>query len=327
LQQYINLVSILSCVIMKAYRMGIYILLLLWMVGAAAGCTREPVPVPAGRRFVDMRGRELYLRSVPRRIVSLAPSNTEIVFALGKGDSLVGVTNQCDYPKEARAIKKVGDFNAPDIELILSCNPDIILAGNAIPDKALHFLQGAGLTVAVTEAFRLDGIFQSIGELGDMLGVPGRAEKLTARMREKIDSIHTRVEKQKPVSCYYMISFGKQGNWTVGPGSFVDELIALAGGYNIAHTLPGPWVNMDIELLLAADPEVIIAGGSAGDVRQLSQLPLYNRLRAVRQGSVFVLDESLITRPGPRITQGLELLARTLHPEVFSVQTERNDEK
>ncbi len=302
-------------------------LFLLWLAATAASCAREQGPIPVGRRFVDIRGRELYLRSVPQRIVSLAPSNTEIVFALGRGGSLVGVTNQGDYPPGAKSIKKVGDFNAPDIELILSCNPDIILAGNAIPDKAVHLLESAGLTVMVSEAFTLDGIFKSIRELGDILGVPDRAARLVTRIREEINSIHERVEGLKTVSCYYMISFGEQGNWTVGPGSFVDELVTLAGGYNIAHTLPGPWVNMDIELLLAADPEVIIAGGSAGDVQKLSSLPLYDRLRAVRRGRVVVLDDSLITRPGPRITQGLELLARTLHPEAFTVHAGQTHEK
>jgi len=291
-----------------------HLVLVLMLICGTIGCQQEHPPSPSGIIVTDIRGRKVRIPSAPQRIVSLAPSNTEIVFALGKGDKLVGVTNQCDYPSRARLLPKVGDFNRPNMELILAGNPDIILAGNAIPDKALHILESAGFPVIISEALTLDGIFTTIGLIGKSIGAAAPAGALVSDMQNKITAIHAKVANSRRVSCYYMISYGKEGNWTVGAHNFIDELITLAGGINIAHTMRGPWVNMDLELLLSHNPEVIIMDRSQGGLSVLQNLPFYNRLDAVRQGRVYSIDADLLSRPGPRITEGLALLAGILHP-------------
>lgn len=266
---------------------------------------------------MDILGREICIDSVPERVVSLAPSTTELIFALGKGAVLTGVTNQCDFPERALSIKKVGDFNRPSIELILSCEPDIILAGNQIPDEAINLLEGMGLKVFVVEAETVRGIYKVIDDLGSILGAASEAKKLITMMQASISTITGKLRNEKTVSCYYMIAFGENGNWTAGSGSFIHEIIELAGGRNIADAISEPWYTIDLEVLLHADPDVILAGESAGDVTRLNQLPLYSSLKAVKQGRVIVVDDDLISRPGPRLGLGLAMIARALHPDVF----------
>jgi iron complex transport system substrate-binding protein len=136
-------------------------------------------------------------------------------------------------------------------------------------------------------------------------------------MQKKIKIITAKIGDAKPVTCYYMIAFGEQGNWSAGRGSFIHELMELAGGYNIARDIPSPWGIFDLEMLLQKDPEVIFMGKTAGNLDSLSRLPLYKDLRAVKQGRVMVVDDDLVSRPGPRIVEGLALMAKTLHPERF----------
>jgi iron complex transport system substrate-binding protein len=292
-------------------------LLLLSAVILITNCQKNNDRNCEGKKYLDILGREICIDRVPERIVSLAPSTTEIIFALGKGAVLTGVTNQCDFPEQTQSIKKVGDFNRPSMELILSCEPDIILAGNQIPDEAINVLEGMGLKVFVVEAKTVRGIYKVINDLGSILGAASEAQKLITTMQEDIATITRKLCNVKTVSCYYMIAFGENGNWTVGSGSFIHEIIELAGGNNVAGAVSEPWYTIDLEVLLHADPDVILAGKSAGDVTILNQLHLYRSLGAVKQGRVIAVDDDLISRPGPRIVLGLVMIARALHPELF----------
>jgi iron complex transport system substrate-binding protein len=301
----------------KKYYFFFIAILLLGNIILISCCPENNKQNSTGKTYVDILGRKVCIDDTPQRIVSLAPSTTEIIFALGKGAQLAGVTNQCDYPAQALSIKKVGDFNHPSIELILSCEPDLVLAGNQIPTQALDMLESMGLKIIVTEAKTIEGIYKVITDLGGILGASSEADKLAGEMHECISNITEKLCNVKPVSCYYMIAFGENGNWTVGAGSFIHELIELAGGDNIAGKISKPWYTIDLEVLLHADPEVILTGRSAGDVAGLNKMPLYRTLSAVKRGKVFVVDEDVISRPGPRIVMGLEMIARILHPDCF----------
>lgn len=271
-----------------------------------------------GYKYIDMLDREVVIAKIPERIVSLAPSNTEIIFALDAQDLLVGVTTNCDYPPEATQLKKVGDFRTPKIELIFECEPDLVLAGNRINQEAIPIIENAGITVIVTEAYDFSGVYKSILDIGRITGTIKKAEALVMEMKKNVNDITEKVKIEPRPTCYYIVSFGEWGNWTAGPGSFIHEMIEMAGGNNITSDLNQPWATYSMEKLLQSDPEILLAGKHSGDLSPLTTAPFYKDLTAVKTGTIHIIDDNLVTRPGPRLVQGLEIIARAIHPEIFN---------
>jgi iron complex transport system substrate-binding protein len=298
----------------------IFIIPIVFIIVFLTSCGREGEPAadgPVYYRGRDLAGNEVVIPRRPQRMVSLAPSNTEIVFALGAGDRLVGVSAFSDYPPQAARLPRVSDLMLANLERIAALSPDLVLAGNKIDAETLSQLANMHVPAAVTEGTDFQSTYASILDVGAMAGETPAAEALVKRMKADVAAVAERAKGAPKPLCYYIVSFGAGGDWTAGPGSFIDEMISLAGGRNAAASLGRPWGMFQIEKLVALDPPVIIAGKSSGPLDRLAAEPGYASLTAVKRGRVAVVDDDLATRPGPRLAEGLLEIARAVHPEIF----------
>lgn len=257
-----------------------------------------------------------------RRIVSLAPSVTETVAALGAADWLVGVSVHCDYPPKVRKIERVGTFLSPKVESIVAKKPDVVLAvpspSNRNPVESLREL---GLRVVVVEAETLADIKQSILTIGREIGRDAAAKALVLQIEGRMAEVRARVAGAPRRKVLMVI--GHTPLHAVGAGTFLHELIEMAGGINLGAQAAGSWPQLGLELALGAEPEVIIDAsmgseehvGTAGVTDFWKTFP---SIPAVRDGRIYAHEEYHLLRPGPRMAEALETLARFIHPERFS---------
>ena len=271
-------------------------------------------------------GRSITLDAAAERIVSLAPSNTEIVCALDACDRLVGVTDFDDYPAEVAEITDVVVQTQVDIELVVDAEPDLVLAaGNELtPTATIEQLEELGLTVLVLYPESLDEVYANIELLGTALDAGDAADALVASMEERVAAVAEAVEGAETPRTLYEIFYAEGTTYTAGEGSFLASLIEIAGGEPVTGDAQGV---IDGESLVAADPELIHLGGASYDPTQadpaaahdaVAARPGWSDLTAVTAGDVVpYLDDIVTTRPGPRIVDGLEALARAIHPELF----------
>jgi iron complex transport system substrate-binding protein len=286
-------------------------------------CTTAPAATtPAELTVTDQLGRVVTVPANPQRIISIAPSNTEILFALGLGDRVVGVTTYCDYPPEALDKPKIGDFSAPSIEEIVAAAPDLILAANIHKDVVVPRLEDRGLTVVALSPDTVDAVLEAITLVGKVTGKDKEAANLVKSMEDRIKAVTDKTdalaEAEKP-RIFYVVWHDPL--MTAGSGTFMDELIYKAGGTNIAHDLDG-YPDIDLETVIASDPQVIVAGVGMGEGQDLPLQFLMeeDRLKnteARRNNRIYPMDMDIIGRPGPRLVDALEQFARFLHPALF----------
>lgn len=261
----------------------------------------------------DDLGRLVAINGTPQRIVSLAPSNTEILFALGLGDKVVGVTDWCDYPPEALEKEKVGAYDTPDIEKIVALNPDLILVAYGTTMDIINTLVGLGLTVFGIKTTDLYDLLDDIRRIGEITDKEIEAQALTSEMASKIEAIAVATSEleQRP-RVFYIVWHDPL--WTAGSGTFIHELIEKAGGVNICQNLTG-YVTISIEEVIARDPEIIITSEWSYDwAINATELASTNASQTDR---IFTCDDDLVQRPGPRLVKGLEWFAHFIHPEIF----------
>ena len=247
----------------------------------------------------------------PQRIISLAPSNTEILFALGLGDRIVGVTDYCDYPPEAKRIVSIGGYSTPDAERIVSQNPDLVLAALGNGQENISLLKNLGFSVVALNPRSLEGILKNIELVGEITGSQKQAEELIFSIRGKIEVIGEKVrqrEIEERPRVLYIVWYPEL--WVAGSNTFPDELIRIAGGRNIAAEIEG-WKIMSMESVVEGDPEVIICSGHTGASYTIRDNILkdsqFENLKAVKSGRVYpVADPDTTELPGPRIIEGLE---------------------
>lgn len=316
---------------MKTYRSLVLWGLLALLIIALSGCAGAKAPeasepaateAPESVSVVDDAGRTVEIVRNPQRLISLAPSNTEILFALGLGDKVVGVTDFCDYPEEAQAIEKVGGMEH-NLEKIVALNPDLVLAIGGSPaqvEKATE-MDKLGLTVLVLEPGDIEGIMTNIELVGKATGAEKQASQLAAEMWKRFDEITAKAKgaESKPKVFFELDATDPSKPYTPGPGSFIDALISLAGGSNIAASAKMQWAQFSTEEIIAQDPEVIVLGDAnyGITVEMVKERPGWSVIAAVKNGAIYPIDDILISRPGPRIIDGLEALARIIHPELF----------
>jgi len=259
---------------------------------------------------------------MPERIISLAPSNTEILFALGLGDKIVGVTTYCDYPPQAVEKPKIGGFSTPDIEKILALEPDLVVAANFHKDTVIPELERRGLNVVLVDPGNIDEAIDSILLVGEKTGTSKEAQRLTSEIRARIKAVTDKVaslsENQKPRTLYIT---WHDPLWTLGDGTITNELIELAGGVNIFANVSGN-SQTDLETVLARNPQVILASTGHGTAEDspfawASTEERLSQTDARTNGRVYEVDANLVTRPGPRIAEGLEAIAKLIHPDIF----------
>ncbi len=242
------------------------------------------------------------------RVVSLVPSVTEIVYALGVERALVGNTNQCDYPAEARQVYKVGDFSNPDLERIVALKPSIVFATVPMHQPLIEKLGELHIPVYVSHPSTIDDVLREIGLVGASLGAAAKAESLVLELKRRLDAVVACVDTP---SVYIEIS--STPLMTVGSGTFINELVARAGGRNVFGTALQPYPVVDGSAVVNADPEVMLILHPTTTAAEVRTRIGWSRIRAVRNGRVYDgLDEDLFFRPGPRIIEGVELLARLL---------------
>ncbi len=291
----------------------IAILLALTLLGGCTGTSAATV------KTTDIQGNAVDVPASAQKIISLSPSTTELIYALGAQDKLVGVDKYSTYPEEAKSKTQVGDYSAPDIEKIISLKPDLVLAGEKLQTSTISKLKELGIATMAVEARHYEDIPKTFELVGTATGKTAEAKALIDKLKAKEDEIKGKVAGQKTPTVYFVLSFGAgAGNWTSGPGSFINSMIAVAGGDCVTnHVDPNaPWMDYNLEKLVSQNPEIILLDQFAGEPDKLKAEEGYKSLDAVKNGKIYVTNNELAW-PGPRIINGLDTLAKILHPDLF----------
>lgn len=280
----------------------------------------SPAPAAWPMTLRDAQNEEVTLASPPQRIVSLSPAITEILFAVGAGDRVVGVTSYCDHPPEARRLPKVGSYTGLSVEKAVALRPDVVIGmrGNA-PD-ALKALRRAGLKVVAYDPVTVAGVLDLMDEIGHMMQeTPGRVQAV-GRLRARVDAVRAKAAglARRP---RVLVAVQLEPLYAAGPGTHLDDMIRLSGGGNIAGDATIPWPQYSLERMLQKDPEVIVCPSGHINGEEMTSAKILADLRrsrawsgtaAVKRGNVLAVDDDLLTLPGPRIVDGLERMAAAI---------------
>lgn len=270
--------------------------------------------LPASRREItDDLGRRVPLPERVTSAVSLAPNLTEIAFAVGAGERLVGVTSFCDYPEEAKRIRRIGDTLTPNIENIIALKPQIVLVSTASQmENFTRTLDAQGIAYFVTNPNSLDDIYKSIYQIGEIFSREEKAYEIVGELKRRVADVEARTADVEDVKVFVQID--KNSLYTVGRGSFITDLIRRAGGESLTEDVATAYPKISKETALALNPERIILSESENN---LEPNEVFANSPAVKNGKVFSVEADLLSRPGPRVVDGLERLAHALHPESF----------
>jgi iron complex transport system substrate-binding protein len=298
------------------------ILLVTLLIGLLTACAPQATPTAAALTFTDGLGRTVTLNGPAQRVVSLAPSNTEILFAIGAGKQVVGRDQLSDFPEEAKAVTDVGStFDALNTELIVAQKPDLVLAAEINTPEQVKQLENLGLTVYyLKNPTTLEGMYNNLMLVAQMTGHTDEAAKLVDSLKARVDAVDKKIA---PLSSRFSVFYELDGTdpakpYTAGKGTFITLLIDRAGGYNIASNIDG-YPQLSLEQVVAADPAFIILGDARYGVspESIAQRPGWENLSAVKNEHVVPFNDDLVSRPGPRLVDALEELAKLLRPELF----------
>lgn len=302
--------------------------MLLWLLSACAPQARDALTQPSGAisfplEITDQAGKVVRIEKEPEKIVSLAPSNTEIIYALELQDKLIGVTTYCDYPEAAQQKAKIGGFINVDIEKVVAMEPDLVLAASVHKNDITPRLERLGITVLTIDPKTIDDVLLAIDLVGIALGHREAAASVIAEMSSRIETVTSKTAElsdAQRMKVLYIVWHDPL--MTVASTTLIHELITKAGGINIAAELGGNYPTISLEAVLIADPQVIIAGGSHGSGQDIPfqfvlTEPRLAGVEARLQNRMYEIDADLTSRAGPRIVQGLEKLAEFIHPELF----------
>ncbi len=284
-----------------------------------------PVPQPTQEQItiVDGLDREVTLAEPAQKIVSLAPSNTEILFAIGAGEQVIGRDEFSDYPSQAADLPSVGGgFGDYNLEAIVDLEPDLVLAAEINTPELVKALDDLGLTVfLLSNPISIDEMFENLLTVAELTAHIPEAEDLVDSLRSRVFKVESVIEaaEDQPTVFYELDATDPSAPWTAGSGTFIDTLITMAGGENIASDMEGQYLQFSIEELLIRDPQVIILGDAAYGITPESLLDRtgWSNISAVVNDRIYTFDDNLVSRPGPRLVDGLEQLASSLHPELY----------
>jgi iron complex transport system substrate-binding protein len=302
------------------------LLLLTLLITLLAACAPQAAPAtePAGEAltFTDGLGRAVTLGGPAQRVVSLAPSNTEILFAIGAGDQVVGRDQASDFPEEAKTVTDIGStFDDLNAELIVSLNPDLVLAAEINNPEQVQQLEDLGLTVYyLKNPLTLEGMYENLQIVAQLTGHREEAAALVESLKERVAAVD---EKIAPLSSRFSVFYELDATdpakpYTAGKGTFITQLIERAGGYNIAADLDG-YPQLSLEQVVEADPAFIILGDARYGItpESIAERPGWGNLSAVKNGNVLPFNDDLVSRPGPRLVDALEELVKLLRPGLF----------
>ena len=283
----------------------------LLIVGLAVGAAPFPVAV------TDEAGSFVTVSAEPRRIVSLSPSHTEILCALGLKDRLAGVTEYCNFPPDIADKPRIGGFSNIDLEQVVGVSPDLVLASTIHLAEVVPRLKELDITVFVINPPTVQVVLDDILTIGLITGQARAAAALVTEMQERIDAALQAIEGAGQPEVFWELGAEL---YTAGPGSFIDDLITLAGGANVAADAESQWPQLSVEAIVMKDPQVIVlADHNYGETSEkVATRPGWQEITAVKQGRIVELtNDDIFSRPGPRIVEALEFLARTFHPDRF----------
>ncbi|MGD0879001.1 MAG: cobalamin-binding protein [Anaerolineales bacterium] len=297
---------------------------------AATSTVLPPIPTPvpptqttATIQLTDGLGLSVTLATPAQRVVSLAPSNTEILFAIGAGSQVVGRDTFSDYPPQVKSVADIGgsmgNFNT---EAILALHPDLVLAGEIDSSDLVASLEKLGLQVYyLKNPATLDEMYANLETVGQLTGQSGHAAALVASLQARVAAVDAKIATavSRPSVYYELDGTDPSKPYTSGGGTFVDLLIQRAGGVNVFSQLKDQWPQVSLEQLLVDNPQVILLGDSAyGETPdKVIARTGWGSLQAIKNNQVFSFDDNLVSRPGPRLVDGLEALARLIHPDLF----------
>lgn len=280
---------------------------------------QEPEPLV----LIDGLGRSVSLDAPAQRVVSLAPSNTEILFAVGAGSQVIGRDEFSDHPAEVLSLPSVGGgFSNYNNEAIVTLEPDLVLAAEINTAEQVQALEELGLVVfMLPNPTTLDEMYVRLLTVAQLTGHTAEAESLIDSLKDRVATIEQALAgaSERPRVFYELDGTEPNAPWTAGVGTFIDTLITMAVGQNVGAALDGQYGQMSIEALLVADPQVILLGDAAYGVtvESVEQRAGWETLQAVQNGRIYPFDDNLVSRPGPRLVDALEALARLLHPQLF----------
>lgn len=273
--------------------------------------------------LTDGLGREVTLAAPAQRIVTLAPSLTEFVFAVGAGEQLVGRDELSDFPAEAADIVSIGSaYGGLNTEVVLALEPDLVLAAEINTPEQVNELEGLGLTVYyLANVLTYEDLYGHVQLFGKITGHEEEAATLADSLKMRVEAVNSAVANvtEKPTVFYEIDGSDPSKPWTTGPGTFMDTMISMAGGENIGGVLSDPFVQISAEEIVAQDPDIILLGDTLYGVtiESIAERTGWANLTAVKEGKIFAFDDNLASRPGPRMVDGLEQLVKVLHPDLM----------
>ena len=291
---------------------------------AAETPTAAPTATPTGLTFTDGLGRTVKLSGPAQRIVTLAPSNTEILYAIGAGKQVVGRDDVSDFPTEVKAIPSLGGFDKYNVEQLVALKPDLVLLAEINPQTQVKQFEDLGLTVYyLLNPKTIEEMYANMSIVAQLTGHEKEAADAVAALKTRMAAVDDKLKAvtTKPVVFYELDSTDPAKPFTAGADTFVDQLIVRAGGINMvtAAGIKDAYPQVSVEQVVKSDPDMIILGDSmwGTSVASVAQRPGWSKLKAVLGAQVYSFDDNTVSRPGPRLVDGLEALAKLLHPELY----------
>lgn len=317
------------------YRILLLCLLAPLLIVAVVACAPTPVPPtptsisptatpgPYPLTLTDDQGREVTLSARPQRVVSLAPSNTEILFAVGAGDQVVGVTQYCNYPSEAQDREQIGGFSAKTIsvEKIVALEPDLVLAAGEIHQPVIEALEELNVPVYSLDPNTLDEVYTGIELVGRLTGHGEETAQTVEEMQSRVTAVTEQVAtipQEDRLTVYWEVF--DEPRMTTGPATFTGQLIELAGGVNIFADVTEEYPQISDEVVIGRNPEVIMGADTMGEkltIAKVAQRPGWDQVGAVQNERIYLFDGDMVSRAGPRLAQVLEVMAEALYPDLF----------
>jgi len=289
-----------------------------------AAPTAEPTAIPVfPLTLTDGAGRKVTIESAPARIVSLSPSNTEILFAVGAGKLVVGDTKYCDFPVEAQNLTKIGGFSADSIsvETIVSLKPDLVLANSSGHEPVIKALTQANIKVIALDAKTFEDVYSNIELVGKITDHETEAVSVVDGMKSRVAAVTQKiasVAQDKRPTVFWEV--WNEPLMTAGPNTFFGQMIGLAGGVSIFADVTGDWPQVSAEEIIKRNPDFILGPDSHGDkltADLLAARPGWTQISAVKNGKIYLIDGNTSSRPGPRLVNALEAIAKALYPDLF----------
>ena len=297
----------------KIFAIGLLLTILIFLLAGCSGKQKEAIE--GERVFTDFFGQQVEIKEAPQRILSLSPAATEILFALGLDEEIVGTTDYCNYPEAALSKPKVGGFTNPNMEIIVQAEPDLILLASGVQTEYIEAFKKYGLTTFVLDAQTIDQVIENILLVGDITLKQDEAKIITDDMLSRINFVKEKTQGLEKPLVFFEV-------WddpllSAGPETFIADILEISSAENFAADAKSDYPQISLELLLERDPDIYMAIDHKNNL-PAGERPGFQNLQAVKNGKYFRIEDDLVTKPGPRVILGLEEIASNIHPDIFN---------